>query len=162
MTKVRIRPATEKDAKEIYWIGLDEEGAAVSPDTRFYGKKYLKDWIKNASDDSILLVAEVKKQIVGFLLANVMQKTWIMWENLAVRKGFRHQGVGSALLERLLRETKKRKIDYIGGWAREGNEEIFDFLKKRGFERGSKFFWVERKTKSLWPEHKKDLAKLKA
>lgn len=154
--KIKIREAKIGDLEAIYRIGLLEEGFAVSSETRFYGKGYLKNWIENPGDD-ILLVAEFDDKVVGFAFASAMINKWVIWENLAVAERAQGQGVGKALAKEVFRRIKERGIDYIAGWVRVENKVIRKFLKKKGFEEGFKFIWVEKKTKPLWPEHKKDL-----
>lgn len=158
--KILVREARVKDLEAIYQIGLIEEGFAVSLDTRFYGRDYIRDWIKNPGED-VLLVAEIKGEVVGFAFTSIMIGRWAMWENLAVVKEAQGQGVGEALTEEALKRIKRKGIDYIAGWIRRENDPALEFLKKQGFKEGYEFVWVERKTKPLWPEHKRDLQRLK-
>lgn len=156
----KIRQAQTSDLEGIYRIGLLEEGFAVSPQTRFYGKKYLKKWLENQGD-SILLVAATREEIVGFIFVNIMINKWAMVENLTVVESARRQKVGTVLLQEVEKRLKKRNINYIAGWVRKENKAINDFLEKHGFKRGYSFIWMEKTDKPLWPEHKEDLLRFK-
>jgi len=131
--KVKIRKAEPKDLEEIYRLGLSEEGFAVSPRTRFYGKEYLKNWLKDSGDD-ILLVAKVDRVIAGFLFCTIMVGKWAMGENLVVAKGKRDRGIGTALQNECARRLKRKGIDYMGAWVRDGNQVVMKFLVKKGFK----------------------------
>jgi len=128
----KIRDARPSDLEEIYRIGLLEEGFAVSSETRFYGKKYLEEWLKN-QQNSILLVAESQRKI----------------------------GAGTALLKEVQKRLKKKSIGYMAGWVRKEDKATQGFLQKHGFQKGYPFIWVEKADKPLWPEHKKDLLRFK-
>jgi ribosomal protein S18 acetylase RimI-like enzyme len=157
----KIRKAHPKDLEEIYRIGLLEESFAVSSETRFYGKKYLANWLKN-QEDSILLVAESQRKIAGFIFVNIMFNKWAMIENLMVIESMRKQEVGTILLKEVQKRLKKKKINYMASWTRKENRVIQTFLRKHGFIKGYPFIWMEKADKPLWPEHKKDLLRFKS
>jgi len=156
----KIRDARPGDLEEIYRIGLLEEGFAVSSETRFYGKKYLEEWLKN-QQNSILLVAESQRKIVGFIFVNIMIDKWAMIEDLTVVESMRRQGAGTALLKEVQKRLKKKSIGYMAGWVRKEDKATQGFLQKHGFQKGYPFIWVEKADKPLWPEHKKDLLRFK-
>ncbi len=157
---IKIRQAREKDLEVIYRIGLCEEGSAVSPKTRFYGKEYIRRWLKNLGEE-ILLIGEIDGKVGGFIFCSLMQNTWAMLENLVVAPWARGKGLGAAFLKELLRQLNERGIDYIGSWVRAENKEALKFLEKRGFRRGYQFLWIEKMTRPLWLEHKRDLKRFK-
>ena len=157
---INIRKAKLGDLEAIYKIGLLEEGFAVSKETRFYGKDYLRQMIQE-SEESIILVAEIKEEIAGFVICSLCGNTWAMWDNLAVAEKWQKRGVATKLTKKLLNELQKRGIDYVGGIVRVENKPVIKFLKKFGFEKGYKFWWMERKTRPLWLEHKKDIKRFK-
>jgi len=156
----KIRDARPGDLEEIYRIGLLEEGFAVSSQTRFYGKKYLEEWLKN-QQDSILSVAESQGKIGGFIFVNIMIGRWAIIENLIVIESMRKQGAGTALLKEIQKRLKKKNIGYVASWVRKEDKATQGFLQKHGFQKGYSFIWVEKADKPLWPEHKKDLLRFK-
>jgi ribosomal protein S18 acetylase RimI-like enzyme len=147
---IRIRNAESGDADTLYAMGVTEEGFAVSSESRFYTKDYLENWITNPEDD-VLLVAEARNAIVGFLFCRVNHNDWAMLENIAVSTSSRRQGTGTALLRECLRRLRERGIDYIAGIVREGNSNL-DFFLSSGFVPGHRFVWIERCIKAESPE----------
>lgn len=140
--EVLIRDAKPEDLETLYEMGIAEEGFAVSSQSRFYTKDYLRDWIRSPGDD-VLLVAEIREQIVGFLFCRVNRNDWAMLENIAVDSSVRRLGIGTALLTECLRKLRTRGISYIAGIVREGNNSL-DFFVHNGFSIGNRFIWIEK------------------
>lgn len=147
---VKIRDAESRDVGTLYKMGIVEEGFAVSSQSRFYTKNYLKDWIENPDND-VLLVAEIQNEIVGFLFCRVNRNYWAMLENIAVSTSVRRQGIGTALLTECLKRLRARGINYIAGIVRESNSNIEFFINK-GFSMGNRFVWIEKHTGDKDPE----------
>ncbi len=137
-----IRVAKTEDIDAIYEIGINEEGFLLSKNTKFYGKNFLKNWIKNPYND-ILIVAQFKDKIVGFLFCRIIRNSWAILENIAVIPQKRMMKVGSLLLEVCLNLLLDNGIDYISGIIREGNKNE-KFFGKKGFSFGNKFVWIEK------------------
>lgn len=150
--KVKVREFTLQDIEEIYKEGVLAREFWVGEETSFYGRDYLIAWIANKRDD-ILLVAEKGKKIAGFLFCRVMFRTWAMGENIYVIKDESESGIEKVLFDECKRRLKDLGIDYIAWLVRPGTPEE-EFVKKMGFEKGNQFFWWEKKTRPLWPDHR--------
>jgi len=132
MTEVRVRDLEVKDLEQIYEKGVLTSEFLVGEETGFYGKDYLSTWINNKKDD-ILLVAERKGKIIGFLFCRVMLKTWAMGENIYVVKEKTENQVEKLLFDECQRRLKNLEIDYIGWLVRPRSSEE-KFTRIMGFK----------------------------
>jgi len=128
---MKIRQATEKDKKEAMAIA-----------------KSLKEWfnkdgIKSMAIDfkmNHLMVAIEKEKVLGFLSYTTYSgKMLLLW--MGVKKDLQRKGVGKALLNSLLKESKKLKL-YSIEVETLPEEDVYEpyertrvFYYKNGFER---------------------------
>ena len=78
------------------------------------------------------LVALVDDQPAGFIGA------WIVFDechvmNVAVWPEYRHQGIASELLEKMIDDARKKGVLYFSLEVREGNSEAIQLYQKHGF-----------------------------
>ena len=63
-----IREMTLDDLDEVFDLGRNAPEFAVSNESSFWTKEELERWIAENTDD-VLLVSELKGQVIGFVLA---------------------------------------------------------------------------------------------
>lgn len=75
-----------------------------------------------------------KEQIIGFALYYIRYSTWkgqrMYLEDIIVTEDYRGHGVGKLLFDRLIEETKSRKLHGIVWQVLEWNEPAINFYKK--------------------------------
>jgi len=79
-------------------------------------------------------VAEVEGKIQGFALYYLRFSTWkgqrMYLEDLYITEEMRGKGIGKLLLDRLIREAQRRKLNGIQWQVLEWNEPAINFYKK--------------------------------
>lgn len=98
-----------------------------------------RHWVDKSQEDSkTILVAEVEKEIVGCVL--VIKERWTTFVfRLAVKKQYRNQGVGSALLEAGEKVLKNYGADEVAIFVAATDEDLQEFYSRRGYTKGNKF-----------------------
>jgi len=139
---VKIRRAKLRDAATIYKIGMSTDAFAVSRNIKFFSLGELKEFARKKN--CIFLVAEVKNVIVGFIIAFVMSKDWIIIDNFYVLPKFRHHLVGTAIVKEVEKIARKRKVDYISLIVKADHTALRKFLKKKKYEETTRFVWTEK------------------
>lgn len=118
-----VRPMTEKDLDEVAEI----ENTAFS---RPWSKQGFLDALNNQS--AFYLVAEKNSEILGYL------GLWQSFEqaditNVAVKAGARRQGIATALLEEVKKQSRSRGITALTLEVRKSNEAAIHLYEKQGF-----------------------------
>jgi ribosomal protein S18 acetylase RimI-like enzyme len=140
-----VRKAKLSDVPEIYNLGLKTEELEFSSEFPFHEKSELKKFISKHKEN-ILLVAIVKKMIVGFIYSKILSRRgdgWCMLDNIAVLKKYRDHGIGTSLLDETCKELKKRKIYYVQLLEEMHHKKTRKFWKHRGFKEKKIFVWAE-------------------
>jgi len=79
-------------------------------------------------------VAEESNIVVGFALYYIRYSTWkgqrMYLEDIIVTQSMRNKGIGSLLFERLIEETKERKLNGIVWQVLEWNDPAIKFYQK--------------------------------
>lgn len=79
-------------------------------------------------------VAEVDQRVVGFALYYIRYSTWkgqrLYLEDILVTESFRGKGIGQLLFDRLIRETKEKKLSGMVWQVLEWNKPAIHFYKK--------------------------------
>ncbi|MFH1820471.1 MAG: ribosomal protein S18-alanine N-acetyltransferase [Candidatus Nealsonbacteria bacterium] len=83
--------------------------------------------------ESCFFVAEEKGEIIGFVLGRI-SKTQGTIKKIAVNQEYRGQGIGQALLEKILEIFKKQGVKEAIARVRLDNKISLSFLKKTGFK----------------------------
>ena len=138
-----IRPARVKDSNRIYAIGVSHSDFAVSPRIRFYEKSEVETWARKRGDN-VFLIAERANKILGFIYCKVMSHHWAMIDNYFVLPECRKEGTGARLLEECLGKLRTRGISYVSAMVKSADEELRNYMKKRGFQETSEYVWVEK------------------
>ncbi len=143
---MKIREAQKKDVNELYALGKKIRELSFSKKLHFHEKLELAEFIKN-SKENIFLVAEDKKELIGFLFAKILSHHaggWCMLDNLAVEQKHRKKGVGTKLLRELYKRIKKKKIHYIQILEEEHHKKTRAFWKSKGYKETTHFVWAEK------------------
>lgn len=80
------------------------------------------------------LIAQKYQKIVGFLVGIKIDESNAKILMLAISKEYRRQGIGSALINKFLKEMYSNKIKIINLEVRTNNKIAIDFYKKFGFK----------------------------
>ena len=119
-----IRNASEDDIEGILDIEIDGAAAwTLDLYREEIGRK-----------DCVFLVAESGSSIAGFAVAwVVLDETQL--HNIAVKRNFRKNGIGSALMDNVSSESKLRGSKKIHLEVREKNSSALSFYMKKSFSR---------------------------
>ena len=109
-------------------------------------KRFLKIGIKEfidymtKRDDSICIVAFDKERPIGFVSCTILEdenqiKGYI--EDIYVEKMYRKLGIGSDLMNQVIKDLEERNIKNIKLHVAKRNETVFNFYKKFGFKYNS-------------------------
>lgn len=142
---MKMRKASTKDRKKITDLYL-----GLYPHLK---NKYRKKKIPLESKiKKIILLAEDKKDIVGFCWANFVQYGFSRFgyiEELFVSKGSRNKGIGTNLVRGVVKELKKLKVAAIFVTTSKKNRKAIKIYKSVGFKltNGQWLFWSAKKRK---------------
>ncbi|MDR9448739.1 MAG: GNAT family N-acetyltransferase [Psychroflexus sp.] len=134
MENFSIRPIIKEDLSQI--LGLIRELAVYEkePDAVEIDENDLADGAFGDPADFSCLVAELKDQVVGMALFYHRFSTWkgksIHLEDLIVTKKYRHQGIGKALFEAVLRQAHQQGLKRVEWVVLDWNRSAIDFYKK--------------------------------
>ncbi len=143
---VDIRNAKSEDVQGIVeiWIEsaryhgdldprLEMNVDARQPIVEFHEKQLI-------ADNTLFLVAVVKKQIVGYILARVIQTPPFhprpaigFIDGIAVSSTFRRQGIGSQLYDAAIEWFKAQNINRIQTTVAEKNPQARFFWRRKGY-----------------------------
>lgn len=135
MDNLLIRNATLEDAKTLEKISrVTKEVTMV--DGRTLGLKYFEVIIEYG----FVLVAEIDKKIVGFLLSEIYDLTKLsVLTYLVVKPKYRNYKIGTKLIDSYLKELKKRKIKLVSLFAPKSNKKSLNFYEKAGFKKDKEY-----------------------
>lgn len=139
MSTVSVSNITPAHIRSVVTLGLHTKELRVSNDGPvYYQPSQLKSFIKSRRD--IHLVAKVDNHFAGYLLAVFnphLKESYLI--DVAVKKQYRHQGIGQALYQELYRQLDRRHCDWVWALVQEDNHPMIKFMRKHGFHRGKKF-----------------------
>jgi N-acetylglutamate synthase-like GNAT family acetyltransferase len=138
-----IRSAKEGDIDLIYALGKKTKELIFSEKMNFHDKIELSEFIKNKKDN-ILLVLILDQEIIGFLYAKIVSKTWCILDNLVIDEKFRDHGMGSLLLNNFYKILKNKKISYVQILEDIHHKKTRKFWKKKGFCEEKVYVWADK------------------
>tara|TARA_Y100000031_G_C8161461_1_gene357214 strand:- start:502 stop:915 length:414 start_codon:yes stop_codon:yes gene_type:complete len=134
---LKIRNATIKDKVNISRLYYE-----------LYPKKKPKKIIpiNKLKFKNILLVAEEKRKIIGFVWANFIQYGFSKFgyiEELFINKKFRKSGIASSLIKSALKKFRNLKVEVVFVTAEKENKKAIKLYKKLKFKvcKGLWFYW---------------------
>ena len=98
-------------------------------------KKYLMEFYKKG----IILIAEDKNKIVGFIIGEFMLGNFIWIDGLTVRMDYRGKGIGKKLFNKFRDVLKAKGIEHIYLMAPKFNKNTIKFYKSIGLKEGKEF-----------------------
>lgn len=155
----KIRKIRGVDFTETYKFARGIKEFRVSSVQSFMEPNEFKAAMKNKA--GIFLVAEIEGKIVALVYANTNDiekyghlnikrgakfSSWACLVYLGVKKKFRGQGLASRLYNSCVKLLKNKGITNIYSWANiESDKSMVGFLQKKGFQRGHKYIWMDKK-----------------
>lgn len=141
---MNIREMKIEDIPEVIKAGSDESYFITTPDSGgFWTNKQLSNSIKSKSD--VLLVAEENDEIIGFTIALLHNPTMkATLENIWVNQKYRRKGIGEQLAKKRLEKLKENGCIYVCALIKEDNTPTINLLEKMGFNKGYKFYWMDK------------------
>lgn len=105
-----------------------------------------------ATENYVILVAELDDQIVGFIDYYILPSIWEKWNeatinNFFIHKDYQGAGKGSRLLEEVIKRTDEIGIVELHVGTEKKNEGAIRLYKKHGFL--MKYLLLERVRKTL-------------
>lgn len=146
---MKIRKATKYDIRTLDYLGFlfCKQLQRNSPLAKLKEQKYKKNkdfqknyYYKHFSKFIIYILEEDNGEIVGYSLGKIINQGKIMWyerygqiDEVYVLKKARGKGYASILIKELLKEFKRKNIDYVTLFA-EPNSPIQQYYSKIGFD----------------------------
>lgn len=142
MTSVNLRECTVRDIDAVLKLNHEWEEEDVA---HVFVPLSRDEYIASLTQfPAYFLVAECENQIVGFVNATEKagtpetvipaQERYVMIENLYVASGFRHDGIGGELLERVFRAGKEHGIErFMVSSDSKEMDKILEFYQGHGF-----------------------------
>jgi len=103
-----------------------------------------------SSDPDYCLVADVDDTVVGFILANTIEKEATAWKRygylswIGVDEAFQRTGLGLRLYRKLEERFRKEGVRMIIADTESENEEAIAFFKKLGFSLARRHVWLAK------------------
>jgi len=142
--KIIIRKANEKDITAVRAIA-NVPGLQVAGEERAPGEKWFKAFIK---EKQMFFVAEIKKEVVGFIIGErTTGNIGYLWE-MGVRLDLRSKGIGSLLLKKFIDGCEKRKLRFAIAYGH-ANKKTINFFKKHKFIEGDNYKEIRRDLKDF-------------
>ncbi len=114
------------DVEAIDQAGNEVSEQALRDQINTQGSNPLKDrWVVPSPDDPSALI--------GSALVRIIHGSTISEANLQVHPGWRHRGIGSALLSRVVERARELKFNSIQIYASIMHPDAVTFLQKHGF-----------------------------
>lgn len=128
-TVSELKSITSEEAKQLLELFAEADFAELSDGT---------EWLIQAVESSLLAVGAFDEtgRLIGFAraLGDGVSDCYI--QDVAVKASCRGQGIGKALVRKVIDELKARNIDWIGLIATPGKA---DFYRQLGFEELANF-----------------------
>jgi len=144
---MKIRKGDIKDFDEFYKIlnSASELSGGVGKET--YPKEFVKGTLTN-KERELVLVAEEKGKIVGFLTAEIWkEKKYSFLIDVFVKPEFRKQGVASKLFETYEDFCKKSHFNSIVALVLMSNKRMQKWCKSHSIKQGDKFYYYQKNLK---------------
>jgi ribosomal-protein-alanine N-acetyltransferase len=124
---MKIRRATRDDFQSI----LDIE--QLCPTAAHWKESDYAQALENVAARRVLLVADHENQVLGFVVARLVDHEWEL-ENIAVNPGSQRKGIGQALLRVLTDVARHSGAQAIFLEVRESNSSARTLYERCGFQ----------------------------
>ncbi|MGY5873874.1 MAG: GNAT family N-acetyltransferase [Candidatus Thorarchaeota archaeon] len=132
--EITIRPAAVDDCEVCARLSRIQE--LDSADADYIPANFFE---ANIDDDEMFLVAELKGNVVGYVLGQPMKGDIASLTLLTVEESMRGQGIGKALVDVFLKRCKKKNLTYVHLFGPSFNEVTLAFYRSMGFEQGKEY-----------------------
>ena len=154
---IEIRTAVMADYEALCLIyeELDEYHRVNHPELFIKPEDHAraKEYIANIVDDenSALFVAEAEGQVLGFAECYIQESSsfpvikkrqWVQLDNIAVKKAYQNEHIGSMLLDRVVAWTKAKEIERIELKVYTFNTKASGFYTGKGFAELNKTMYL--------------------
>jgi ribosomal protein S18 acetylase RimI-like enzyme len=144
---MKIRLGKLKDLEELMNLLNNTPELQGVGEKDSYTSSYVAGTIKSKSRN-LVLIAEDKGMIVGFLLAELWKnKKFSFLCDIFVKSEYRKKGVASMLQGEYEKICKKLKIEDMDALVLLENKNMQNWCTKHNFEQGNKFFYYSKKIK---------------
>jgi len=137
---ITVRNLKADDADTVYKIGSTNSAFDLTATNRFFPPDYLHRWFSDPGED-VLLGAFNEDKLIGFVLCQIVRKTWAVWHNLYVLPEYRKSGTGQTLYESAMSILAERGVLYCNAYTRD--EDAIQFHINNGATAGQSFTFVE-------------------
>lgn len=129
---VKVRKATLKDCTIL--VEMAKLPELKTPSGYYPSLEWFKVIVK---EKQILLVAEDKKKLIGFVMGERIAGDWSILHLMAVDPTWQGKGIGKILIQEFEKECIKRKLGGVILYGYQHNEKTIDFFVKAGYNKGS-------------------------
>ena len=142
--EIIIQNISREDVDEIIRLGLSTPELHVqSEKPMYYSKEALASFITSPTD--IHLVAKVNNKIAGYRLATFnpyLKEAYLL--DMVVKPEFRRKGIASELYKKTFEILEAKGCQWMWTLVKEDNTLMQQILKKKGFQKGSKFYFYHK------------------
>ena len=144
-----IRSFIQSDFDDVFGlhINLYDHISKLRPDLFFPASSNLstekKEFIDYCNEPStVCYVAVLKESIIGYISAYVcnppenqrcVKRRFMLLDEIFVSKEFRGNGVGTVLIDNLIKDCEKKEIDRIELFAIDSNKNAIELYNRLGF-----------------------------
>lgn len=124
---VKVRRAHREDIPAIFAIAEENPTSAHWPESEYIQA------LENIAARRIVLVAESGGEVLGFLVARLLDREWEL-ENIAVTPGRQRKGIGQVLMHVLVEIARHNEAEAIFLEVRESNSYARVLYERCGFQ----------------------------
>ncbi len=124
---VTVRRARREDVPAIHAIAEQNPTSAHWPESEY------QQALENIAARRVVLVAETAGELVGFVVARMLDHEWEL-ENIAVTIGRQRKGIGQVLMHVLIDVAKHNDAEVIYLEVRESNSHARVLYERCGFQ----------------------------
>ena len=147
--KTTIRQMEIDDVSDVYHLGEKLFTSEELPILyRTWDPYEVTDYF--SSDPDYCLVADIDDKVVGFILANTIEKEATAWKRygylswIGVDEAFQRMGLGLRLYRELEERFQKEGVRMIIADTETENEEAIAFFKTLGFSLARRHVWLAK------------------
>lgn len=144
---MKIRKGKISDLKELLKFLNETPELQSSKGEKTYTRAWVKDSLTD-KDRNLVLIAEENNKIIGFLIAELWKKKKSsFFADIFVKPEYRKQGIATKLKDKYEKICKKLGLKTIVGLVLVTNKKMYKLMEKRGYKRGNKFYFYEKRLK---------------
>jgi ribosomal protein S18 acetylase RimI-like enzyme len=141
---VQISEMQNKDVNKVIALALqsphlqDHDGPP-----EFLSPEIIKGYIKSPHD--IVLTAKASQTLIGFSITQYNPYSKVAYlEDILVIPEYQARGIGSQLYHHTVSTLKSRDCIDIWALVHTENQQMVEFLQKKGYHKGRKFYLMDK------------------